>query len=95
MFSYLAESHKIVNYNLDGKITSINLDKHGPKIPDMATPVPFESAIYLLDPCVFDQKRKVFVPDNICYRIGQDERLTDLKAAPSQRRMKSAIVRDK
>ena len=41
----------------------------------MATPVPFLNNIFLLDPCIFEAKRKVFVPSGPALMIGLDGKL--------------------
>lgn len=75
LFSYLAESEKVINYSPDGRVNVIALDKGDFKLPELATPVPFQNNIYLLDPCVYDSKRKAFVPSIPALCILSDNRV--------------------
>jgi hypothetical protein len=59
----------MVNYNNDGKVNVYAIDKNDIKLPDLATPVPFESSIYMLDSCNLDPQLKVFIPDKCSYRL--------------------------
>jgi len=56
--------------------------------------VPFKDNIYLLDPINFDKKNKVFIPNNVSYKINEKGLLSELSPGPSLQRMKCAIVRD-
>lgn len=94
LFSYLAESEKIINYCTDGRVNVITLEKGDYKLPELATPVPFQNTIYLLDPCVYDTKRKAFVPTTPAFRLASDGKLKEIPS-PLLRRSKCAIVRDK
>lgn len=94
LFSYLAESEKVINYSTDGRVNVIALDKGDFKLPELATPVPFQNSIYLLDPCVYDPKRKAFVPSGPALRLASDGKLKEIPS-PLLRRSKCAIVRDK
>ena len=62
IWSYFSESDKVVSYNHIGKMSVTAIEKGDHKMPDVATPVGFEKSVYLLDPCSYDLKRKVFVP---------------------------------
>lgn len=72
----------------------IALEKGDFKLPELATPVPFQNSIYLLDPCAYDPKRKAFVPTGPALRLSSDGKLKEI-ASPLLRRIKCAIVRDK
>lgn len=63
-------------------------------MPDLATPVPFQNNIFLLDPCNYDPKRKVFVPSAPALMVQPDGRLKEI-ASPLHFRSKCAIVKDK
>lgn len=59
----------MVSYNYQGKVNVIQLDKNTYKLPDIATPIPYQSNIYLLDPAYFDTKRKIFVPQGPAFAV--------------------------
>jgi hypothetical protein len=83
-----------VNYSQDGRVNIISINKADFKLPELATPVPFQNSIYLLDPCEFDSKRKVFVPSTLSFCILPDGKLKEIPS-PLLRRSKCAIARDK
>lgn len=88
----MSESEKIININQSGKVSIIQLDKANYKIPDIATPIAYQGSIYFLDPCNFDVKKKVFVPEGPAFEIGVEGRLKE-KLPPIFFRCKCAVVR--
>jgi hypothetical protein len=60
----------------------------------LATPIPHQGIIYLLDPCNFDSKRKVFVPSPPALAIPIDGKIRECNP-PILFRSKCAIVKDK
>ena len=82
----------MVSYSSQGKVNILNLDRAGYRLPDVATPIPFQSNIYLLDPGYFDQKRRVFVPLAPAFSVGPDGKLQTIPS-PILHRIKCAVVR--
>jgi hypothetical protein len=83
-----------MNYGTDGRITNINIDKGSLKLPDLATPVPFQRNIYLLDSAMFNISTNVFIP---CapLKITSDHKLVPLSKNPALLRTKCALAKDK
>jgi hypothetical protein len=94
IFAYLSECEKIINYTPEAKVNVIPLLKMEYKLPDLATPVPHQGVIYLLDPCTFDSKRKVFVPSPPALSISAAGKIKDCNP-PILFRSKCAIVKNK
>lgn len=89
---YLSESEKMVSYNSQGKVSVLQLDKAELKLPDVATPIPYQNNIYLLDPGHFDLKRRVFIPQAPAFAVAPDGKMQTI-ASPILHRIKCAIVR--
>lgn len=53
----------------------VALEKGSYKLPDIATPIPFQNHIFLLDPCSYDAKRKVFAPSPPALFVQPDGKL--------------------
>ena len=65
----------MINYTPDGRVNVISLEKGQMKLPELATPVPFQNNIYLLDPCAYDSKRKAFVPTTPAFCVLPDNKI--------------------
>jgi len=59
----------MVSYSYQGKVHQLSLEKGNYKLPDIATPIPYQNNIYLLDPAYFDTKRKIFVPQGPAFAV--------------------------
>ena len=94
LFSYLSESEKIVNQTMNGQVNIISIEKGDFTLPDIATPVPHEKWIYLLDCCWFDANRRVFVPRKTSFKIDHQNHLKEVPG-PILARSKCALVKDK
>jgi hypothetical protein len=92
LLAYLPEGEKLVTYNFAGKMSVAPLSKGNYKLPDVATPLAFEGSAYLMDPCNFDLRRKVFVPEGPAFCISPDGKLKEM-APPLYFRSKCAVVR--
>ena len=86
LLSYVAESKKIIKYNLNihnhnnQKPKEVELQiEEGFQLPDHATPAAFGANAYFFDGSKFDQARMVYVPMDINYKVnlitGQVEKL--------------------
>ena len=93
LFSYLSENDKIVNHTLDGRINIISIEKGQFELPNLATPVPFQKNIFLLDCCCFSQARKVFVPVEQAFKIDEQGKARHIRG-PILARAKCALVKN-
>jgi hypothetical protein len=82
----------MVSYNYQGKVSVLQLDKAGQKLPDVATPIPYQNNIYLLDPAHFDLKSRVFIPQAPPLVVAPDGKVQTIPS-PILHRIKCAIVR--
>lgn len=89
---YLSESEKMVSYNYQGKVSVLQLDKAELKLPDVATPIPYQNNIYLLDAGHFDVKRRIFIPQAPALTATPDGKI-QIIPSPILHRIKCAIVR--
>lgn len=78
MLSYVSESEKIISYSNTGKVNVLQLHKDKYKIPDIATPVAFEKCVYFLDPCNYDTKKKMFVPQGPAFCATSDGKIKEI-----------------
>lgn len=90
----MSESEKIINYTADARINIIVLDKGAFKLPDLATPVPHQRTIFLLDPCRFDYKKKAFIPFAPALSVTPEGKVKE-QPPPILFRSKCAIVRER
>ena len=92
MLSYLPESEKIVCYSSAGKMSVKEISRPKFKLPDIGTPIGFENNVYFLDPCNFDKRRNVFVPEGPAFVVGLEGKAREIKP-PTYFRSRCGIVK--
>ena len=73
-------------------MSTISIEKTTFKLPDIATPIGYNNTIYFLNPCPFDQKRKVFSPQGPAFTVTFDGKVRELPP-PKFFRSKCGLIR--